>query len=514
MLVAVARARAAHAAAVSDGLALGIVGVVLLALASRFWWGDIGPGAPPSFFPVQTRLHYPVNYWNGLAILAGLALPAAAARRGRRSGPPILRALALVPVPAIAAAIYLTSSRGGAAAAACGVLVFWRSPRAGSPRSWRPASRAVGACAAIEVLLARDDARERPAVGAGVAGQGRERRAADRVAGPAAARPSTGPGAGSPTGSRASSCRCAAKVALAGAVAACRDRASPPSTRSTKFDDFKRPPGETSCAEGDFTRSHLLSSTSTRPLAAVDARPSTSGRRSPSLGRGAGSYQSWWMEHADSPLFVRDAHSLWLEMLGELGRGRLRLLIVLAFGTGLRGCARAPAARRPGAAAGRRRWPACWPRSCVAAAHRLDVGADASSASWPSSRSGCWSGGNEPVRSTSRAAAVAVRRPAAGCATGRCARRRLPSRWRRSCASPCRCWARNGWRRARPRRHAGRRRRGRGRGRGRSLAAAVGGLALPAARADRGAGGRSRRRRTATSRMRSSATAPTGASGW
>ena len=67
--------RARHAAAVSDGLALGIVGVVGVALASRFWWGDIGPGAPPSFFPVQTRLHYPVNYWNGLAILAGMALP-------------------------------------------------------------------------------------------------------------------------------------------------------------------------------------------------------------------------------------------------------------------------------------------------------------------------------------------------------------------------------------------------------------------------------------------------------
>ena len=81
-VVAVA-VRARHAAAVSDGLALGIVGVVLSALASRFWWGDIGPGAPPSFFPVQTRLHYPVNYWNGLAILAGLALPAAAARRRR-----------------------------------------------------------------------------------------------------------------------------------------------------------------------------------------------------------------------------------------------------------------------------------------------------------------------------------------------------------------------------------------------------------------------------------------------
>ena len=53
----------------------------------------------------------------------------------------------------------------------------------------------------------------------------------------------------------------------------------------------------------------------------------------PALGRGAGSYQSWWLEHAEFPLFARDAHSLWLEMLGELGVVGF-LLIVLAFGTG------------------------------------------------------------------------------------------------------------------------------------------------------------------------------------
>jgi O-antigen ligase len=50
------------------------------------------------------------------------------------------------------------------------------------------------------------------------------------------------------------------------------------------------------------------------------------------FGRGAGSYQSWWMEHASLPLFVRDAHSLWLETLAELGLVGL-LLLVIAIGT-------------------------------------------------------------------------------------------------------------------------------------------------------------------------------------
>ena len=122
VLVALAVTRRT-AASVADGIAVGIVAVILLALASRLFWGDIGPGAPPSFFPVRSRLHYPVNYWNGLAILAGLAFPlllrAAVAQR-----PAVLRALALVPVPAMASAIYLTSSRGGYVTAAVGVVVF------------------------------------------------------------------------------------------------------------------------------------------------------------------------------------------------------------------------------------------------------------------------------------------------------------------------------------------------------------------------------------------------------
>jgi O-antigen ligase len=326
-VVAVA-VRARHAAAVSDGLALGIVGVVLLALASRFWWGDVGPGAPPSFFPVQTRLHYPVNYWNGLAILAGLALPlmlrAAVAER-----PAILRAIALAPVPAIAAMIYLTSSRGGAATAICGALVFL----ALTTRRWNAlVASVIGAGAsigAIEVLLARDDLVNGPLSGPAVAGQGRS--AALVIALIAAG--STALywvwcrfGGWEPRVPRL------AQVGLAGAAVLVAIAGIAAFDPATKFEDFKRPPGETKYTEGDFTRSHLLSSTSTgrwQLWAAAGDEWDTK----PALGRGAGSYQAWWLEHADFPLFVRDAHSLWLEMLGELGVVGF-LLIVVGFGAG------------------------------------------------------------------------------------------------------------------------------------------------------------------------------------
>jgi O-antigen ligase len=100
-----------------------------------------------------------------------------------------------------------------------------------------------------------------------------------------------------------------------------------------KFDDFKRPPGEAKAyKEGDFTRSHLLSSTSTGRWQLWSSAKDEWQTR-PVLGRGAGSFQSWWMEHATLGLFVRDAHSLWLETLGELGILGF-LLIVTVFGAG------------------------------------------------------------------------------------------------------------------------------------------------------------------------------------
>jgi hypothetical protein len=39
----------------------------------------------------------------------------------------------------------------------------------------------------------------------------------------------------------------------------------------------------------------------------------------PVLGDGAGSYAAWWLQHRDLRVFVRNAHSLYLETLGELG---------------------------------------------------------------------------------------------------------------------------------------------------------------------------------------------------
>ena len=319
------------AASVADGIALGIVAVTLLALASRLYFGDIGPGAPPSFFPVRSRLHYPVNYWNGLAILAALAFPLLL-RAALAPRPASLRALALVPVPAMAAAIYLTSSRGGYATAAVGVIVFCLLTSRRLSALVATAVAGAGAALGVAAMLARDTLVNGPLGTAQADSEGRSAalvllllglgcaavywawcRWADwelRVRLPLAAK---------------AGIAAAALVVLAIGVLAYDP--------VDKFETFKKPSGpDVGLVEGDFTRSHLLSSTGSGRWqlwsAAYDEW-----QTKPMVGRGAGSYQSWWTEHATLPLFVRDAHSLWLETLAELGIVGF-LLLVVAMGTG------------------------------------------------------------------------------------------------------------------------------------------------------------------------------------
>ena len=143
----------------ADGIALGIVAVAVLAVASRCF---------PSVFSSKTaetaalssRLAYPVGYWNGLAALVALGVPlllrAALAPRST-----LIRALSLAGFPVLGATIYLTSSRGGAAAAALGGTVFLLS----TDRRWAAlvaaATAAGGAVVAVLVLS------QRPEVAAG-----------------------------------------------------------------------------------------------------------------------------------------------------------------------------------------------------------------------------------------------------------------------------------------------------------------------------------------------------------
>ena len=76
--------------------------------------------AGPFWPPLASRLSFPLGYWNGLGIEVALAYPLLLAiMTSRRSR--VASALAALPLPLLAADMYLTSSRGAFVAAAVAV---------------------------------------------------------------------------------------------------------------------------------------------------------------------------------------------------------------------------------------------------------------------------------------------------------------------------------------------------------------------------------------------------------
>jgi hypothetical protein len=302
------------------GLAVGLTAVSLIALISRLFphlFTDTTQLA--EVFPTASkRLSFPVDYWNGLATLVAFALPVllyfAVDARG------VVRGLAVAPFPALAATLYLTSSRGGWVAAAIAVVVFV----ALTSRRWAAAGAVVvggaAAAGAVAVLLSRDELVNSPLTSPLAEDQGRSAAlviallclAAGVIYGVlASVVPSP------PRASRAATTVFA--VALVAAAVAAVVLSHP----VRHYQNFKEIPPELS---GASVQEHLFSTSGNGRwqwwTSAVDEFQSK-----PVTGRGAGSYESWWLEHATIPAFVRDAHSLYLETLGELGIVGLALLL-------------------------------------------------------------------------------------------------------------------------------------------------------------------------------------------
>ena len=81
-------------------------------------------------------------------------------------------------------------------------------------------------------------------------------------------------------------------------------------------------------SDASSVRSHFLSSGSTGRWQLWDSAVEEF-RHAPFQGGGAGSFESWWAQHGTLPVFVRNAHSLYLETLAELGI--VGFLLVVAF---------------------------------------------------------------------------------------------------------------------------------------------------------------------------------------
>jgi hypothetical protein len=83
----------------------------------------------PTTFPTTagvnvSRLAFPLTYWNAMGLFAGLGVILLTHLTASEREPPAVRVAAAAALPAVAAALYFTFSRGGIAACIAGVVIY------------------------------------------------------------------------------------------------------------------------------------------------------------------------------------------------------------------------------------------------------------------------------------------------------------------------------------------------------------------------------------------------------
>ena len=307
----------------AGGIAL-VAGVALLSRLQPTWFPELE--APRLIPETQARLHYPLNYWNGLAAFTAIGMPlllalATAARHVAT------RALALAAVPALALTAFFTLSRGGAVEVAVALVALF----ALHPRRLALAAHAALAATGSVILIAAANQRDALSDGltsATAQNQGDEMLAMSLVvcAGVALLAAALALAERHGVGPRPASVsrRTAALAATGGAVVAVVVAlgAGAPAQLTDSWEEFKDPAVPTAASE----RFESASGSGRYQWwqSAVDANATE-----PLLGIGPGTFEYWWAREGTIPGFVRDAHSLYLETLAELGIIGLVLVLLL-----------------------------------------------------------------------------------------------------------------------------------------------------------------------------------------
>jgi O-antigen ligase len=331
-----------------NGLACAIACVTLLAVLSRLH---------PQWFPANDhleflgqgsarKLSYPLNYWNALAAFAAMGVPlllgAALAARTLAG-----QALSAATLPLSALCIYLTISRGGALALVVGIVVFVLFV----PRRLDALGTLVVAGLGSAILLsaaAPRDALQDGVPTATAIHQGTELVwlavivcggvALLQVSMGLAARHLRRPALLAP-GRRTTAL---AAVAVCIVVCVVGAGAGVPGRVDARWQEFKAPVGAVAKGSQDNVFSRLQGvSGNGRYEYWQSARDANATH--PWKGIGPGTFEFWWARHATTPAFVRDAHSLYFEMLAETGivgfvllAGLLLFLLATAVARSLR----------------------------------------------------------------------------------------------------------------------------------------------------------------------------------
>lgn len=290
----------------------------------------------PAWFPADTisdrvvgiegRLRYPVGYWNALAGLVAIGVPlmvwAATSARSL-----LLRGLAAAAMPTMALATYFTYSRAGAITAIAGVVVYLALSRR-RLALLLPIATMTGISALVVWQGSRRDALANGVDDATAHVQGNEMIGTVLVGSAIvglivwglamAERQGMLPKAPEvPRRIALIALGTTALIALVGFVGA-----GGVGHASDRFESFKEPAtlgtdsGRLTSASGNGRWEYWGS--------AVDAFESE-----PVKGIGPGTFQFWWNQNRDTDGVIRDAHSLFVETLGELGI--IGLLLIASF---------------------------------------------------------------------------------------------------------------------------------------------------------------------------------------
>jgi len=291
------------------GLAIGLGAVVILAIVSRVWPGPFPtPESGTTLYGSTYRWSYPLGYWNALGLMVALATVSLSSLAAGSTGlGPLARAYAAGTAALAVGALAMTGSRGGSAACAIALFVLVVT----SPQRRRQAA-AVGAAllgGAILYLVADLLQLTR----AGVSGQGLERvllGAATLVIFSLVAigwKALDGLVPGRPMSRRATKVTVALSCALGAAVLISIDPID-------LVGNLTEPPQPGTTA--GTVESGIESGNGRWQLwgSALDAFASR-----PVAGLGAGGFEEWWAAFAPIDLFARNAHSLPLGALAELG---------------------------------------------------------------------------------------------------------------------------------------------------------------------------------------------------
>lgn len=275
----------------------------------------------------NNRLSFPLTYWNALGVLAAIAVVFCTQISSSASESRLARCLASAALPALGATLYFTFSRGGILAAALGLLAFAIVAR---PRGLISATLAAGPVTAVLLVLCyRADllasgayaTPEGVSQGQGIAVAvvaamviaGLLRLALERSLDPVMDRISV---------SRSRVVPVLAGLAVVLVVVAVA--ADVPGRVGEQYDNFTA--GDAIDDSGDL-RGRLTSVGNNGRLDQWNVALDTFAAN-PIRGEGAGTFGRIWAQDGTDALKVEDAHSLYLEVLAELGLVGLTLLLI------------------------------------------------------------------------------------------------------------------------------------------------------------------------------------------